>query len=484
MTKIRDCLGAVLALLVVSCGGVATPDDAGVDASISSDAGFTDAGLPDAGQADAGAIDSGNQGDAGVDAGTDAGPQPNDAGLDAGLDDAGFVDAGQPAFDAGHCTPRPVDAGTASKDTQAPQVTSFTITPASVDTSAAEQLVTLTAVVADDSSGVQNVGFSTQNSTGGSTSYGVPRTGGTALNGTYSLVISLPRYTPAMHVSVVEISATDASNNRLSLSESALKTAGFPNGFDQTSPGDSTPPKAVSFSLTPSSVDTSLGPQIVTATAHVTDNLSGTMSAPGTGVALGWAYSTGVTGGFYVPVPRTSGTELDGTYSVQVTIPRYAAPGPLTFSLTMTDQANNSVTLLAASLADAGFPDSVNQTGAGDSVAPTLVSLAITPTVIDTSSADRTVQIVAVVSDELSGLPGGFQGALALADCQNRGLNFNVTAVTAKQSTYATTITMPKGSAPGRNFVRFQVADLRGNRLLVTPADLDARGLPTGFDVQ
>lgn len=482
MTKSRDCLGAVLALFLVSCDGLVAVNDAGLDASVvMTDAGPTvdagDAGAFDAGQADAGAIDSGSTADASVDAGL----QLNDAGLDAGLVDAGSIDAGQPVFDAGHCTPRAVDAGT---DTHPPQLTSFTISPASVDTSAAEQLVTLTAVVSDDSSGVQQVTVSTQRPGRGFDLYGLARTGGTALNGTYSLVISLPRFTPATHVAVLELSATDASNNRLSLSESALKTAGFPNGFDQTGAGDGTPPTVVSFSLTPSTIDTSLAAQTITATAHVTDDLSGTLPAPGSGVSLSWAYATGVSGTFFLAMPRTSGTELDGTYSVQVTVPRYAAQGPLSFSLTVADQANNSLTLPAASLADAGFSGSVNQTGAGDSAAPTLISLTITPPIIDTSSADRTVQLVAVVKDELSGLPGGFPGTLALADCTIRGFAFNVTAVNGSQSTYSAVLTMPKGSAPGRTFVRLQLADLLNNQHPVTPADLDARGLPTGFDVQ
>jgi len=89
--------------------------------------------------------------------------------------------------------------------------------------------------------------------------------------------------------------------------------------YSQTS--DVTPPTLLSFSFSPTSIDTRAGPQNITFTADASDDLSGVSSL----IVIELAGPNDQTQG--VILLRTSGTAALGTYSATYSFPQFMAAG-------------------------------------------------------------------------------------------------------------------------------------------------------------
>lgn len=88
-------------------------------------------------------------------------------------------------------------------------------------------------------------------------------------------------------------------------------------------------PELVSLSVSPTSIDTSGGPVTITATARITDDLSGHASYPfsGTQIRFQTAGSTQMVDFVLGDPQRISGDKFDGVYHATATVPQFAATG-------------------------------------------------------------------------------------------------------------------------------------------------------------
>ncbi len=174
-----------------------------------------------------------------------------------------------------------------AEDTTPPQVTAFSITPSSLDTSSASQSVTVTATLTDNSSGVASgIGSSpwvvlhapgVTGQMAQAVGFALSRVSGDPLDGVYSGTVLLPRYSQAS-VWTAELRATDLVGNEGDDQAAAIDAASGAGSAELTNTAaidDTTPPRVTAFSLTPSQVDTGLASQTVTATVALSDDLSG-----------------------------------------------------------------------------------------------------------------------------------------------------------------------------------------------------------------
>ena len=118
---------------------------------------------------------------------------------------------------------------------------------------------------------------------------------------------------------------------------------------------DTTAPELVSFSFSPTSIDTSGGSEQITFTAHITDDLAGNY------MAEVWFCSP--SGQFIDAIfdssALVSGTALDGAYEFTATVPQYSEQGRWTVAyFHLRDNARNSRRLTAEDMTAAGFPTS------------------------------------------------------------------------------------------------------------------------------
>jgi hypothetical protein len=218
-----------------------------------------------------------------------------------------------------------------------------------------------------------------------------------------------------------------------------------------------TAPRLESMTITPSIVDTSTGPQMITVTVHVTDDMSGVGRNAFAGVSfLGPAnrqFSV-----FFIEAMRVSGTPFDGVYTTTVPLAAMSAKGTFSVqSVGVVDNAGNQLLLHHQDLVDRGLPSSFEQIGDGngDTAPPDIKSLTLDRTTIDTSTGTQTITITARFTDDISGVASATISFLNATTGQSQGADFwpqNLRSGTALDGTYVGTLTMPRHSAPGTWF--------------------------------
>ena len=185
----------------------------------------------------------------------------------------------------------------------------------------------------------------------------------------------------------------------------SIYPAGTPSTVTVVSVPDTTPPVLKSVILTPASVNVSGGPQTATITIHVTDDLSGADMTSDRSY-LDFASPSGLQNiyVYFGGLSLISGTLNDGVWQAQVTIPQYSEPGAWKIgSLGIYDLAGNGFfaqsgfgTIPAISFTLASSPS--------DTAPPSVNGFSFSPTLVNTTLADQTVNLTLAVTDNLSGL--------------------------------------------------------------------------------
>jgi hypothetical protein len=243
---------------------------------------------------------------------------------------------------------------------------------------------------------------------------------------------------------------------------------------------DTNPPVLASLAISPTTVDTSAAPAVVTITARLTDERSPSIggTAPLSRVVLTGPGGQQQATAFLSQAQRISGTATDGVYRATLKIPWHAAPGNWNASAVLVDLSGNTRSLTTANLVGAGFPATVVQTGAGDTKAPQLVAIGVTPASVDTSQQSQTITVNVHAIDDLSGLsdgvttaasqvvlrgPSGAHHARATLSVDHR------TAGNPLDATYVVVVTLPHWSEQGEWSVEsVTLVDQVGNRQSLT----------------
>ncbi len=385
---------------------------------------------------------------------------------------------------------------TVLSDITAPQLASFSLSPTSINTGAGPATITVTAGITDDLSGTMNgissllsqVRFQSPNGQLAGVSFNyADRISGTPTNGTFQSNMTIPFLAEHGTWTIEYIYLIDEVGNSRWLSAAQLRALGFPTTFEQTSPGDITAPQLVSFSLSPTSINTGAGPATITVTAGITDDLSGNYA---TDVLFQspngqFAYAS------LANTDRISGTPTNGTFQSNMTIPFLAAHGTWTIEyIYLIDEVGNSRWLSAAQLRALGFPTTFKQTSPGDITAPQLVSFSLSPTSINTGAGPATITVTAGITDDLSGT-GNDGGRLygevrflspngQLADATFYGARISGTPT---NGTFQTNMTIPFLAEHGTWTIQYiHLIDEVGNSRYLSAAQLRALGFPTTFE--
>jgi titin len=396
--------------------------------------------------------------------------------------------------------PNPATAATPpAADTTAPTWGEVTVTPATVSTGATSATVTVTAHILDDQAGIT---ASTPSYGGGaSLTFRVPgsdqsvfaslsasnRISGTETDGVYRATISLPRYTAKGVWSIASAYVTDAANNSRSLySPAELTAAGLTASFEQTAAGDTTAPKFAGLTFTPDSVDTSAGARTITARVRITDDLSGMDASGG---AQGGSASINLRGPngtgsayFYVTgYNRVAGTNTDGEYEASFAVPRYSQPGTWTIgSAFLRDAAGNTH---STSVAEDGLDATFDQTGPGDSAAPAISEVTVTPRSVNTSASTQGLTVRARITDDLAGITdasaAGGGGSATVNFSSSTGTAYpsasfsaaNRISGTPTDGVYETTMYVPRGATGNYIASNGWATDAAGNYRYLAPSD-------------
>lgn len=371
-------------------------------------------------------------------------------------------------------------------DEDAPVLTAFDFDPKFVDVSGGDQLFTVTFDLTDDRSGIDLVGVefvSPSLEQRVSCNADTP-TAGTPTNGSYTCLVTVPRYSESGTWVVDSISLSDRVTRSGSLNTGELMAGGFPFELQVTSVPDIEAPMLTGLTLTPLAVDTSTGAQQVACDLTLTDNLAGTsvifcsLESPSTEQRTNCAQ--------LVP---SSGTPTNGSYSCLINVPQYSESGDWAVSVQLSDVVDNNRDYTPGDLALAGFPDEIAVTSVPeDRDPPVLIDFDLQPQEVNVENADRTITCSAQLTDALSGT--------AVFGCSGTFIDLNFEVITQacasftpdsgtrNNGNWSCDLTIPQYSPGGSwSFVTALWLDALGNSDFADPTVLQAGGFPSAFDV-
>jgi hypothetical protein len=363
-----------------------------------------------------------------------------------------------------------------------PVIQSMTLEPAEVDVTDGERSLVVTIRATDDNSGVREVwlAYTRPDPDAGGFGINIVRISGNEIDGVYRGTIPIAKGSPPGAYEFYG-DVSDRVGNVDAFHSDDLRTRGFPGGFTvvDRSP-DTTKPTVSGVRLTTASVDVRTGPQTI-------------------GVQFDAADASGIQGGVLFVVPpdnsnggaelpafsRASGTDASGTWSGQLTIPRYAPQGRWDLFLIVSDKLHNRLELRRDDLVAAGFPSGFDVVSEEDVDAPAVESLSITPFEVDVHDADRTITIRAHVVDRPAGVQRLYPdrpefavqfSAFDPVSGQGAGTALRLVSGTPNDGWFEGTVVVPRSSATGVRPIQFQVDDEVGNWRQLSPDELVLAG--------
>lgn len=305
---------------------------------------------------------------------------------------------------------------------------------------------------------------------------------------------------------VTNVHLRDLAGNVTNISTAVLLARGFPTQLTVFSdPADITAPTITGINISPPSVDVSAGPQTITVTMDVTDDLSGTIFTPGpTGSFFGFfpVQFRSPSAGQRRYIGNTqytliSGTPLNGRWEATFTMPQFSEPGIWQIEfLQLRDVAGNQRFLSTANLTALGLTVNLSVASSpADTTPPQLTGLSFLPTVINTSTSNQFVGVTLDITDDLSGAtfsPTAPNISFFEAGVQFRSSSgqqarsaaffnaFNLVAGTPQIGTWQGNVFFPRFSEDGTWWIdRLDLKDVTRNIVSFNTAQLQAMGFPT-----
>jgi hypothetical protein len=304
-------------------------------------------------------------------------------------------------------------AAARADDAEPPEITSFSLTPAIVDTTAADQTLTVRMRLTDDQVGVGLVKVYLRPAAGPQTAFAyVSRVSGSALDGDYEGALILPAGSTPGLWRVAYLRVYDQVENLVELDWQDLEARFGPGCASITNTAltaDSTPPVVTAFSLTPAEVDTDGGDQTVTVRVRLTDDQAGVDELVRHAEWSGGFYLRAAAGGQsrWAMLHRVSGTDRDGEYEGTCTLRKGSRSGLWQVQLSVMDRLGNAVSLLSTEIEDlfgAGSASLNNEAATSDTTPPRVTSFTITPAEVDTEAGEQTVLVRMRLTDDLAGV--------------------------------------------------------------------------------
>jgi hypothetical protein len=238
-------------------------------------------------------------------------------------------------------------------DTTKPQLARLVVTPTAVNTANENREIKFTVTATDDLSGVDMVGVGMVWPTGLGSGSGSRPGSGTDLRVTWAGSLWLPRYAPHGEYPIW-IELADRAGNDAFYDSNQLAAMGFTSAVEQTGSGDLREPVLNSLSIDPQVVDASSDDRTVSFRFGASDDLAGVAE-----IRLVVTGPNGATYSLDWPPQLVTGSDTDGVWRGDLTLPRYSPRGTYTVrELYVTDRASNERYYSPADLDAAGFPTS------------------------------------------------------------------------------------------------------------------------------
>jgi hypothetical protein len=371
-----------------------------------------------------------------------------------------------------------------------------------VEVSAGAQPIVVSMNVMDDLAGVSSVEITvTSPSARQEQSALLPLIGGDPLNGIWQSAVSIPQYSEAGIWQVKSVAVRDGVGNVALSNSSTLADMGFPTDFTVVSrPEDIEPPRLTRIDLTPapssSPVNVSTRAQTITITLDLADNLSGVDLKTDRTSSFMMELSSPITSRKRLLTNHdftlVAGSPQNGTWQAKLPLPQFSEQGIWYVShLSISDRVNNTLLLNKADLITRGFPANFRvKSERSDTLPPELLSLTISPPLVDTATGPGQVVVTIGASDDLSGVNFSPDSPFISVF---RGVSFTSPSGAQTQSagtfpparlisgdpqngTWQTIVNFPQFSEAGIWKAKVLLQDVTNHEVVVDAAEIRAKG--------
>jgi len=248
---------------------------------------------------------------------------------------------------------------------------------------------------------------------------------------------------------------------------------------------DTAAPALAEFDFNPKTIDVGAGPQTVTITLRITDDLSGFEF--GNFLFISPSGQQVLSGGYNLS-SRIAGNSLDGVYQASAVIPQFSEAGTWrVIQVFLRDQVGNSIVLGEPDLINRGFPTELVVNGGPDLAPPDLVEFSFDPTSIDVSAGSQTPTVRLRITDTLSSFEFGNFLFLSPSGQQVISGGYNASSRVSGDSldgVYQVSASVPQFSEAGTwRVIQVFLRDQVGNSIVLGEGDLLSRGFSTQLQV-
>ena len=374
-------------------------------------------------------------------------------------------------------------------DNAAPWIESAVLSRGYVDTSEAAQTVEVTLQVTDELMGVDTVGCSVMfEEARGSTGYNrAVRISGDAIDGIYTCSVTIP-FGGSTGRWGLNIDTRDRAGNMGFANQGTFGKmhSNLPEIMDQdpehwieqTGAGDNQSPRITNLLFNKNEIDTSAGPDSFNLDMTLTDDFSGIKS-----LQCGLRHNAVENMDIKIVASQVSGTDLDGVWRCAITLPQNSGQGVWRVAAFVTDKSGKMYSVQGKPGTETIWSvddisewtvqppldlgkNYITQVGDGDDELPTMTSITLDKTQVNTSSSDQTIVATLNLVDVESGIKSAeLRSFSPTTFAQNTAACKFSSKDGAGSEVWTCTLKLPLGSQKGLHSFSIMMFDKMGNRV-------------------
>ena len=374
-------------------------------------------------------------------------------------------------------------------DDSAPWIVSAELEKTSVDSSVTAQTIKVTLQVTDELMGVQTVGCSVMfDGARSATGYDqAVRTSGDAVDGIYTCNVTIP-YGGSTGRWGLNIDTRDRAGNMGFANQGAngkwhsnlpeIMAQSPEHWIQQTGAGDNQSPRITNPVFSKTEIDTSAGADSFNLDVTITDDFSGVDT-----VQCGPRHNAVENFDIKIVVTKVSGTDTNGVWRCAVTLPKNSGKGKWYLAVFVSDKSGKRYSIDGKPTTETTWAvDDINeifvqppldlgvnyitQVGDGDDELPTMTSISLDKTQVNTSSSDQTVVATLNLVDVQSGIRSAeLRSFSPTTFAQNVSACKFTSADGAGGEVWTCTLKLPIGSQKGLHAFSMMMFDKVGNRV-------------------
>ncbi|MFM2277156.1 MAG: hypothetical protein RIT12_552, partial [Actinomycetota bacterium] len=374
-------------------------------------------------------------------------------------------------------------------DNAAPWIESAVLSRSYVDSSTTEQVIEVTLHVTDELMGVENVGCAVmfEEARGSTGAVRAVRVSGDAIDGMYTCNVTIPfggstgRW--GLNLDTRDRAgnmgfANQGTNGKMHSNLPEIMDQNPEHWIEQTGAGDNQSPRITNLVFNKTEIDTSAGPDSFNLDMTLTDDFSGIKD-----LQCGLRHNAVENMDIKIVTSQISGTDKDGVWRCAITLPQNSGQGAWRVAVFVGDKSGKRYGVQGLPGTESTWSvddisewtvqpplvlgkNYITQVGDGDDELPTMTSIALDKTQVNTSSSEQTIVATLNLVDVESGIKSAELRTFSPTTfAQNTAACKFTSKDGAGSEVWTCTLKLPLGSQKGLHTFSMMMFDKVGNRV-------------------